>query len=187
MPTWHTATTADGEHTVTVPSDLSEPLPLADALAAALPELFPTSTSAKRACRRKAGAYRVLLSNGRDGRCEHKVRGGETFRVVVRPPSGSATVQLAVVLEEEDVAVVHKPAGMLVHGDGPNTLHSALGRVLPGAVREAPVMELSRSQQLRRPAQQWTAAEERPSAAAAAASASARAIPPPWRPLLPSG
>ena len=59
--------------------------------------------------------------------------------------------------------------------------------VLPGAVREAPVMELSRSQQLRRPAQQWTAAEERPSAAAAAASASARAIPPPWRPLLPSG
>ena len=131
---WHTVTTADGEYTVTVPSDILEPLPLADALAAALPQLFQTSTSAKRACRRKGGAYSVLLADGSDGRCEHKVRGGEMFRVVGRQPSGSSMVQLAVVLEEAAVAVVHKPAGMVVHGDGPNTLHSALGRVLQGAV-----------------------------------------------------
>ena len=133
---WRTGITAhaDGEYTVTVPADTSEPLPLADALAAALPHLFPTATSAKRACRRKGGAHGVLLADGSEGRCDRKVRGGETFRVVGRRPSGSSTMQLAVVLEEDTVAVVHKPPGMVMYGDGPSTLHGTLTRVLPGAV-----------------------------------------------------
>ena len=59
-------------HSVTVPAHISA-IPLAEALCAALPELFLTTSAAKRACRRKGGPFTIYLADGAEGRCSTMV------------------------------------------------------------------------------------------------------------------
>ena len=60
-------------YSVTVPAHVSK-MPLAEAICAALPELFPSTSAAKRACRRKGGPFTVHLAGGAEGRCSTTVR-----------------------------------------------------------------------------------------------------------------
>lgn len=118
-------------HYITVPANIST-IPLAEALCAALPELFATTSAAKRACRRKGGPFTVYLSGGAEGRCSTTVAAGDTFEVVPRTRR-SGPVALGLIHVDERVALVHKPPGMGIHGNGPDTLCAALERELPGA------------------------------------------------------
>jgi len=92
----------------------------------------------------------TLIANGRvtvDGRRErasYKARSGERIVVAVPPPRARAVlaeaIPLAVVYEDDDVLVVDKPAGMVVHpapGNWTGTLVNALkgrgGPLSPGS------------------------------------------------------
>jgi 23S rRNA pseudouridine1911/1915/1917 synthase len=81
----------------------------------------------------------TLIAGGRvvvDGRREkasYRLRDGETVRVEIPPPPGRAVgpeaIPLTVAYEDEDVLVVDKPAGMVVHpapGNWSGTLVNAL-------------------------------------------------------------
>jgi 23S rRNA pseudouridine1911/1915/1917 synthase len=81
----------------------------------------------------------TLIANGRvtvDGRREkasYRARAGERVRVVIPPPPSRAvlaeSIPVAVAYEDEDVLVVDKPAGMVVHpapGNWTGTLVNAL-------------------------------------------------------------
>ena len=71
--------------------------------------------------------------NGRVERASLKLRGGEEVRVTVPPPvpaePAAETIPLEILYEDEDVVVVNKPAGMVVHqgaGNSTGTLVNAL-------------------------------------------------------------
>jgi 23S rRNA pseudouridine1911/1915/1917 synthase len=94
----------------------------------------------------------TLIANGRvtvEGRRErasYRARAGERIAVVIPPPPARAvlaeSIPLAVVYEDEDVLVVDKPAGMVVHpapGNWTGTLVNALkgrGATLPESGEE---------------------------------------------------
>ena len=118
-------------YSVKVPAHVSQ-MPLADAICAALPELFPSTSAAKRACRRKGGPFTVHLADGTEGRCSMTVAAGDLFEVRPRTRRGGPAA-LVLLHVDEHIAVVHKPAGMGIHGDGPGTLCALLERELPGA------------------------------------------------------
>ena len=124
------ATAVGEDFLVTAPAGIA-PLSLPEALAAALSEIFPTSSAAKRACRKKGGRWSTVLSDGSVGRCETKVEAGDLIRVV--STSSKPPPLLEVVHEDDAVAVVRKPAGMVTHADGPGSLTAALARTVPGA------------------------------------------------------
>lgn len=116
---------------VTVPAHVSK-MPLAEAICAALPELFPSTSAAKRACRRKGGPYTVHLAGGAEGRCSTTVAAGDVVEVIPRTRRGGPAA-LVLLHVDERLALVHKPPGMGIHGNGPDTLCSVLERQLPGA------------------------------------------------------
>eukprot|EP00928_Gymnodinium_smaydae_P028534 TRINITY_DN21732_c0_g1_i1.p1 TRINITY_DN21732_c0_g1~~TRINITY_DN21732_c0_g1_i1.p1 ORF type:complete len:433 (-),score=58.47 TRINITY_DN21732_c0_g1_i1:197-1444(-) len=129
MMAWTTVAASDDVLCVIVPKDV-ESVTLPEALVAALPETFTTSSMAKRACRNKGGRYSTMLPNGAPGRCESVLKGGDTFKVVTRSKVSNA---LDIVYEDDDVVVVRKPAGQNVHGDGPSSLCTLLSQAMPGA------------------------------------------------------
>jgi len=62
----------------------------------------------------------VVLLNGRQGKASAKLRGGETVKLTAAPgrPPLKATpedIPLEVVYEDDSLAVINKPAGMMVH------------------------------------------------------------------------
>lgn len=116
---------------VTAPAGIS-PLPLPEALTQALPERFPSDSAARRACRNKGGPYRVLLPDGKPGRCASVVESGSCFRVVART-AGKVACALDIAYEDEHIVVVKKPPGLVVHGEGVNTLCHQLSEAYPGA------------------------------------------------------
>ena len=126
-----TSSTGSPAYTVTVPAHVSK-MPLADAICAALPELFPSTSAAKRACRRKGGPYTVHLAGGAEGRCSTTVAAGDVFELIPRMRRGGP-VALVLLHVDERLALVHKPPGMGIHGNGPDTLCAVLERELPGA------------------------------------------------------
>mmetsp|Transcript_83002 Transcript_83002/g.165707 ORF Transcript_83002/g.165707 Transcript_83002/m.165707 type:complete len:236 (+) Transcript_83002:35-742(+) len=109
----------DGSFTLTLPCTPAESRSLPDILQRMLPQLFPSSSAAKRACRNKGGKYSVVLGDGREGRCASELAPGDTLRVV---PILKALPQLKVVWSDADVMVVHKPAGVPMHGDAEKSL-----------------------------------------------------------------
>ena len=111
-------TMCDGDIVVTVPEGV-EAVTLPDALMSALPLHFPTSSSAKRACRNKGGPFCAMLPSGAQRRCDSTVNGGQTFRVVPRVKGSAAAArgaaaQLRLVHIDDVVAVVWKPAGQVI-------------------------------------------------------------------------
>lgn len=108
---------------VMVPAECTVRLP--DALLLALPELFPTNSAAKRACRNKGGPFRVSFRDAL-GRCETELKHGDEVFVMKR---ASAEAQLDIVYEDESVMVVWKPAGMVMHGSGSRTLAALVAEV----------------------------------------------------------
>ena len=76
---------------------------------------------------------RVTLSAGREARANTAVRAGEEVAVSIPPPSSVSTqpeaIPLVILYEDADIAVVNKPAGMVVHpgaGHPSGTLVNAL-------------------------------------------------------------
>ena len=74
-----------------------------------------------------------VLVNGRRERASYRAREGESIRVEIPPPPGRdvlpENIPLSVVFEDDDVLVVDKPAGMVVHpapGNWTGTLVNAL-------------------------------------------------------------
>jgi 23S rRNA pseudouridine1911/1915/1917 synthase len=74
-----------------------------------------------------------VLVDGRREKASYRLRAGETVSVEIPPPPGRAVdpeaIPLAVVYEDDDVLVVDKPAGMVVHpapGNWSGTLVNAL-------------------------------------------------------------
>ena len=76
----------------------------------------------------------LVRVNGAPAKASYRLRGGETVEVEVMPPEPThlapQDIPLAVVYEDDDVLVVDKPAGMVVHpapGHPIGTLVNALG------------------------------------------------------------
>eukprot|EP00884_Botryococcus_braunii_P017028 jgi/Botrbrau1/4008/Bobra.0016s0018.1 len=95
----------------------AKPLPLHEALLQLFGDLFPTVTSAKRACRKgiilvdgKRATTTLLLKGGERVYVLERVRGGDPL-----PPTQAPEV-LDVVYEDEDLACVVKPQGMPMEG-----------------------------------------------------------------------
>lgn len=88
--------------------------------------------------------------NGRAARASTKPRAGDTVDIVLPPPAPSRTmlaedIPLTVVYEDDDIVVVDKPAGMVVHpapGHWSGTLVNALlgrgGALAAGGASERP-------------------------------------------------
>ena len=89
-------------------------------------------------------AHGRVAVDGRRERASYRPRAGETITVEVPPPEGREVVPeaipLSVVYEDEDIVVVDKPAGMVVHpapGNWSGTLVNALlGRAGSGVLPE---------------------------------------------------
>ena len=120
--TWGVDHLASGAICVTAPAHV-EALPLPAALMTALPTWFPTTSAAKKACRRGCGPYSVELSGG-NGRCVTTVNAGDTFTVVPAPKAQRPA--LAMPFLDEHIAVVHKPPGLVLHGAGEDNLSARL-------------------------------------------------------------
>lgn len=94
----------------------SSGLTIAKALHICLPDKFPTMTSARKMIRRGE----VLSSIGEPLNTTFNVTGGETLFVQKRSapglyPRGDAPFELEVLHEDDDLAVVVKPPGVLTH------------------------------------------------------------------------
>jgi 23S rRNA pseudouridine1911/1915/1917 synthase len=99
-----------------------------DCYLASCPEL---GISRSRAGRLLAEGWVTI--DGQPGRAAHRLRGGERIEVMVPPTEDvdlePEPIQLDVVYEDEDVIVINKPRGMVVHpspGHGAGTLVNAL-------------------------------------------------------------
>ena len=101
-----------------------EPVSLPRVLQLALPMVFPSNTAAKRACRNKGGQYRIVLSDGRAGKCDTQLTAGDSFSIEAR--TRVALPELKVIWSDADVMVVHKPPGLAMHGDGDRSLTALL-------------------------------------------------------------
>mmetsp|Transcript_4727 Transcript_4727/g.10258 ORF Transcript_4727/g.10258 Transcript_4727/m.10258 type:complete len:261 (+) Transcript_4727:60-842(+) len=83
------------------------------------PDHFPSSSAAKRACRRS-----LVLVNGEIGACGNHVGSNAVLELIARasapaPGQGrrsTGSVPLRIVYEDDDMAVVYKPAGIPVAG-----------------------------------------------------------------------
>jgi 23S rRNA pseudouridine1911/1915/1917 synthase len=96
-------------------------------LAGALPELSRSRIQALIA----NGA--VTLNGAKVEDANHRVKGGEVYRIAVPPPSpaepAAQNIPLSVVYEDKDVIVIDKPVGLVVHpaaGNPDGTLVNAL-------------------------------------------------------------
>lgn len=121
------AVAVDADAVAVVEAVAADALPLPAALAQALPQTFPTMTSARKACRRR----RVRV-DGAVGSCGTQVSAGQTLQVLSeqsaaaaaakeRPPRRRlvpAGLDVPVVYEDGSVAVVVKPWGLKCHGRG---------------------------------------------------------------------
>ncbi len=75
-----------------------------------------------------------VLVNGASAKAGHKLKGGETITVHLPPPPATGSVEpepipLTVLYEDDDIVVIDKPAGLIVHpgaGGERGTLVSAL-------------------------------------------------------------
>ena len=105
-------------------------LPLPAALMRALPTLFPTTSAAKKACRRGGGPFSVELPGGH-GRCVTTVSAGDSF-TVMRNEVQRPLLELPFL--DAHLAVVHKPAGLVLHGAGDDNLSARLLEQLGGEV-----------------------------------------------------
>lgn len=75
----------------------------------------------------------VTKANGKVVKCNYKVKNGEVFNVILPPPveleAVPENIPLDIIYEDEDVIVVNKPRGMVVHpaaGNFTGTLVNAL-------------------------------------------------------------
>lgn len=100
-------------------------------------------------------AQRGVLVDGKPGKPSHKLRGGEKISILAdpEPPPLRAVpeaIPLEVVYEDDDLAVVNKPAGMMVHaGSGPTEDARNRGTLVNALLHH--MRELSRSGGLLRP------------------------------------
>jgi 23S rRNA pseudouridine1911/1915/1917 synthase len=64
----------------------------------------------------RSGAIRI---NGREEKAGYKIRGGENVEVDLKPLTGSSLaprhIPFQIVFEDDDLAVIEKPAGLVVH------------------------------------------------------------------------
>lgn len=89
---------------------------------------------------------RGLLINGKVTNVERKVRQGDYLKVIVLREQSKLLAQdsvqeLEILYEDENVVVVNKPAGMLVHPTG-RTTHGTLINFLAGKYQDLPQVKL---------------------------------------------
>lgn len=88
-----------------------EGLPLPAALQVLDPELFPSASRARKYCRKR----RVSV-NGAEASCSVRVRPGDSVEWREKKPRVLNPDDLPVLLEDDHLAVVRKPRGMIMHG-----------------------------------------------------------------------
>ena len=98
----------------TVPST-HVPCPLPEALCALDAATFPSMSRARKSCRRGA-----VLINGIEGRCIATARPGDTIALQTRvtpgyTPRGVPPFPIDIAYEDDSIAVVVKPAGVVTH------------------------------------------------------------------------
>mmetsp|Transcript_17409 Transcript_17409/g.33539 ORF Transcript_17409/g.33539 Transcript_17409/m.33539 type:complete len:415 (-) Transcript_17409:181-1425(-) len=104
--------------------ELADDLQLPAILRAALPELFPSPTSARKACRKK----RVLVNNALAG-CIREIQVGDKVELLSPEERQKVGPTLDVLYEDDYMAVVLKPPGVKMHGRG-QTMERAIGQSL---------------------------------------------------------
>ena len=125
--------------TYTVPDSIAPSTPLPELLCAIDAEKFPSMSRARKSCRRGEA-----IINGREGRCISVGSPGDTITLQARvapgfQPRGKAPFDLDVVYEDDAVAVVYKPAGVVTHPPPGGAVGGSMRTAIMHALKPPPV------------------------------------------------
>ena len=164
-------------------------LPMPDALRAAWPTRFPTTSSAKKVLRRK-----LVLAGATTATTSDVASAGESLRLLARVAPGPAAGEgrrgaaagapLRCCFEDDDLAVVYKPAGLTVQGD----VRSMLVGLTPTRSRDEPLWRPQHCHRLDAPTSGLlVVAKTGPALRALSAAFAARTVHKRYRALLAGG
>ena len=122
-----------------VPDMVAAGTPLPEVICALSSLKFPTMSSARKSCRRGS-----VLINGVEGRCISTVSPGDVISLQSRvapgfTPRGKAPFDVDVIYEDDSLAVVFKPAGVVTHPPAGGALGGSMRTAIMHALKPPPM------------------------------------------------